>query len=405
MSPDTTSLARAARNSCVRAEVRIARYTPAMSDHLPPRPPAGGTRPTTAASSATCARATAGSQDGQRGMCFVRQRSRRRDGADDLRPVERVRARSDREEAAQPLPSGHERAVVRHRRLQPRVQVLPELGHLEVARDGPARRRGARPRRSRARPQRRARRSSRSRTTIRRSSPSTRWTSPTRATRAASTPSPSPPATSTPSRAATFYAKIDAANVDLKAFTDEFYRRRPRRAPRAGQGHAALPRPRDQGVDRDHDAAHPGAQRLRRGARRARRVFVAGDLGLDVPLHFSAFHPDYKMSDLAADAARDAAPRAPDRARRGPALRLHRQRPRSRGRHDALPGVRRAGDRARLVRDPVDEPPRRRVRRVRHARSRAGSATRSARSGGDACASRSPELLRDELGRGARCDR
>ena len=29
---------------------------------------------------------------------------------------------------------GHERPVVRHRRLQPRLQVLPELGHLEVAR-------------------------------------------------------------------------------------------------------------------------------------------------------------------------------------------------------------------------------------------------------------------------------
>ena len=37
-------------------------------------PRAGGTRPTTVASSATCARATASCSDGQRGMCFVRQR-------------------------------------------------------------------------------------------------------------------------------------------------------------------------------------------------------------------------------------------------------------------------------------------------------------------------------------------
>src|SRR4030095_4680538 len=28
--------------------------------------------------------------------------------------------------------------------------------------------------------------------------------------------------------------------------------------------------------------------------------FVAGDLGLDVPLHFRAFHPDYKMVELPA---------------------------------------------------------------------------------------------------------
>ena len=31
-------------------------------------------------------------------------------------------------------------------------------------------------------------------------------------------------------------------------------------------------------------------------------------LGPDVPLHFTAFHPDYKMLDRAADAARDADP-------------------------------------------------------------------------------------------------
>ena len=30
---------------------------------------------------------------------------------------------------------GTPRALVRHRRLQPRLQVLPELGHLQVARD------------------------------------------------------------------------------------------------------------------------------------------------------------------------------------------------------------------------------------------------------------------------------
>ena len=50
--------------------------------------------------------------------------------------------RSDREKAAQPVLPGLERAVLRHRGLQPRLQVLPELGHLEVARLRSARRPG-----------------------------------------------------------------------------------------------------------------------------------------------------------------------------------------------------------------------------------------------------------------------
>ena len=79
---------------------------------------------------------------------------RRQAGAARLRPLDRVRDRSDREEAAQPFPPGHARAELRHRGLQPRLQVLPELGHLE----GEARRAGAaaqharRGRRSRGRP-------------------------------------------------------------------------------------------------------------------------------------------------------------------------------------------------------------------------------------------------------------
>ena len=149
---------------------------------------------------------------------------RRRDGADDLRPLVGLLHRPDREEAAQPLLSRLERALVRHRRLQSRLQVLPELGHLEVARDGHADGRGHRRRRSPRRPRRlrlpqRRLHLQRSRS----SSPSTRWTPPTPATRAASRRSPSPPATSAPSARREFYAKMDAANVDLKGFTDEFY--------------------------------------------------------------------------------------------------------------------------------------------------------------------------------------
>ena len=39
-------------------------------------------------------------------------------------------------------------------------------------------------------------------------------------------------------------------------------------------------------------------------------------LGPDVPLHFTAFHPDCKMLDKPRDAGRDAAPGARDRAER-----------------------------------------------------------------------------------------
>ena len=58
---------------------------------------------------------------------------RRQAGAARLRALDRVRDRSDREEAAQPFLPGDARAQLRHGGLQPRLQVLPELGHLEGA--------------------------------------------------------------------------------------------------------------------------------------------------------------------------------------------------------------------------------------------------------------------------------
>jgi pyruvate formate lyase activating enzyme len=75
--------------------------------------------------------------EGQRGACFVRARTGRPDGADHLRPLVGLLHRPDREEAAQPLLPRLSDSVLRHRRLQPGLQVLPELGHLEVARHGP----------------------------------------------------------------------------------------------------------------------------------------------------------------------------------------------------------------------------------------------------------------------------
>ena len=61
-----------------------------------------------------------------------------------------------------------------------------------------------------------------------------------------------------------FYAKMDAANVDLKGFTERVLLPADRRASGAGARHAAVPAPRDRLLVRDHDAADPGAQRRQR---------------------------------------------------------------------------------------------------------------------------------------------
>ena len=98
---------------------------------------------------------------------------------------------------------------------------------------------------------------------------------------------------------------------------------------------------RDRRLVRDHDAAHPGHERLRRRDR--------GDVEVDRARagarRAAALHrlPSRLQDDRhAADAAGDAAPRARHRAGGRPALRLHRQRARHRRRHDPLPRLRRA---------------------------------------------------------------
>jgi pyruvate formate lyase activating enzyme len=98
---------------------------------------------------------------------------------------------------------------------------------------------------------------------------------------------------------AELYAKIDAANVDLKAFTDDFYwktcaahlepvkdtLRYLVRETRVWTEITTLVIP---GLnDSDKELAELAA-------------WIASDLGPDVPLHFSAFHPDYKMLDIPA---------------------------------------------------------------------------------------------------------
>lgn len=93
-----------------------------------------------------------------------------------------------------------------------------------------------------------------------------------------------------------FYQHMDAANVDLKAFTNSFYRKicgadldnvretlvYLRRETKVWLELTTLLIPDENDSDQELDA-------LTR--------WVASELGPDVPLHFTAFHPDYKMLD------------------------------------------------------------------------------------------------------------
>ena len=93
-----------------------------------------------------------------------------------------------------------------------------------------------------------------------------------------------------------FYENIDAANVDLKGFNDDFYRR---------QANGRL----EPVLDTLRWLAHrhgtwleitnlliPGENDAPEEIERMCR-WIADELGLDVPLHFSAFHPAFELSD------------------------------------------------------------------------------------------------------------
>ncbi len=94
-----------------------------------------------------------------------------------------------------------------------------------------------------------------------------------------------------------FYAKMDAANVDLKGFTDEFY------VKLCG---ARLQPVLDTLVYLVHETKVwteittlliPGKNDSDAEIE-AEAKWIMRELGSDVPLHFTAFHPDYKMTDI-----------------------------------------------------------------------------------------------------------
>ncbi len=94
-----------------------------------------------------------------------------------------------------------------------------------------------------------------------------------------------------------FFAHMDAANVDLKAFTESFYRKI------CGAGLAEV-------LDTLLYVRHetdtwlelttllvPGQNDSNEEIENLCR-WVADELGTDVPIHFTAFHPDFKMRDI-----------------------------------------------------------------------------------------------------------
>jgi pyruvate formate lyase activating enzyme len=93
-----------------------------------------------------------------------------------------------------------------------------------------------------------------------------------------------------------FFAAMDAANVDLKAFTERFYRE-------VTSGHLqpvldTLLHLRETDVWFEITTLLIPGQNDSDAELAAECEWLAANLGAEVPLHFTAFHPDFKMTDI-----------------------------------------------------------------------------------------------------------
>ena len=161
--------------------------------------------------------------EGQRGACFVRGRVGEAMVLTTYGAFLGFLRRPDREKTAQPFLSGQQRVLVRHRGLQPRLQILPELGHLQIARSSTSSP-------TRPRPEAIARTAQK----LGCKSVAFTYNDPVIFAEYAMDVADACHERGIKTVAVTagymhdqprrdFYAKMDAANVDLKAFTDEFY--------------------------------------------------------------------------------------------------------------------------------------------------------------------------------------
>lgn len=106
----------------------------------------------------------------------------------------------------------------------------------------------------------------------------------------------------TPEPRKEFYRHMDAANVDLKAFTEDFYHR-------LTGGHLAPVLDTLQYLRHETSVwleittlLIPGYNDTVQEVNEL-SAWILNNLGADVPLHFSAFHPDWKMMDVPATPA------------------------------------------------------------------------------------------------------
>jgi pyruvate formate lyase activating enzyme len=94
-----------------------------------------------------------------------------------------------------------------------------------------------------------------------------------------------------------FYAHLDAANVDLKGFTEDFYRH-------VAAGHLQPVLDTLEYLHNETDVWFEITTLLIPGYNDSDAevdelsAWIAEHLGPDVPLHFTAFHPDFKMRDV-----------------------------------------------------------------------------------------------------------
>ena len=104
-----------------------------------------------------------------------------------------------------------------------------------------------------------------------------------------------------PDARAEFYRHMDAANVDLKAFTEDFYRKvcSSELAPVLD---TLVYLKRETGVWFEITTLLIPGENDSEAEIEAETQWIMENLGPDVPLHFSAFHPDWKMTDKQATA-------------------------------------------------------------------------------------------------------
>ena len=101
----------------------------------------------------------------------------------------------------------------------------------------------------------------------------------------------------TPLARTNFYEVMDAANVDLKGFSEDFYRE-------VTNGHLAPVQDTLQWLARETNVwlevttlLIPGKNDAEEELKRMCAWYVEA-LGADVPLHFTAFHPDFRMTEI-----------------------------------------------------------------------------------------------------------